>query len=139
MAGSPDKVQLECVLLTIAPMWRKQTVQTLQRGPNHIKYFPVRRTRQNFSDATLIQSTVTKAVEQHKERHLQRHQMVNNESTKDTPWLNYTGWKRQFADMDMTGLVRMTRLELVDEELWLKEVERQVCLMIENAYLGISR
>jgi len=35
-------------------------------------------------------------------------------------------------------LVRMTRLELADEDLWLKEVERQVCQMIEDAYLGIS-
>jgi len=78
------------------------------------------------------------AIEQNKERYLQRHQVVNNESGKDTPWLNYTGWKRQFVEMDMTELVRMTRLELADEELWLKDVGQQVCQMIENAYLGIS-
>ena len=52
--------------------------------------------------------------------------------------MNYTGWKRRFADMDMAKLVAMTQLELVDEELWMKDVERQVCQMIEDAYLGIS-
>jgi len=108
-------------------------VQTLQKGPKHVKYFPVRRTNIN-DDTLLIQSTVDRAIEQYKERHLQRNQIINSESGKDSPWLNYTGWKRQFVDMDMAALVRMTRLELADEDLWLKEVERQVCQMIEDAY-----
>lgn len=38
----------------------------------------------------------------------------------------------------MSKLVAMTRLELADEELWLKDVERQVCEMIKNTYLGTS-
>ena len=96
---------------------------------------------QNLStedDFLLIQSTVNQAIEQHKERHLQRHQIVNNKSEKDTPWLNNTGWKRRFADMDMAKLTAMTRLELADEELWLKDIEEQVCQMIEDAYLGTA-
>ena len=59
--------------------------------------------------ARLIPSTVDQGIEQHKERHLQLHQIVNDESEKDTPWLNHTGWKRRFADMDMAKLVAMTR------------------------------
>jgi len=116
-------------------------LQTLQTSRQFIKYFPVRKripNQLNINDASLIQSTVNKAIEQHKEHHLQRHQIVNNESSKDTPWLNNTGWKRRFADMDMAKLVAMTRLELMEEELWLKDVERQVCQMVEDAYLGMS-
>jgi hypothetical protein len=122
-------------------MWTLQKAQTLQQSRNHIKYFPVRETCSNshVNNATsLIQSTVNQAIQQHKEHHLQRHQIVNNESGKDTPWLNNTGWKRRFADMDMVKLVAMSRLELVDEEIWLKDVEQQVCQMIEDAYLGKS-
>jgi hypothetical protein len=92
----------------------------------------------NNDDASLIQSTVDKAVEQHKKHHLQLHQIIDNESEKDSPWLNNTGWKRRFADMDMAKLTAMTQLKLVDEEIWLKDLEQQVCQMIENAYLGIS-
>jgi len=122
----------------VVPMWTKQTAQTFQRNP--AKYFPVQRTHSNsiVNDTTsLIQSTINKGNEQDKERHFQRHQTMSDKGGKNTPWLNYTGWKRQFVDMDMTALVTMTRLELADEELWLKNVGRQVCEMIENAYLGI--
>jgi len=119
-------------------MWIMQTVQTFQRKP--IKYFPVRRIDSNsiVSDTTLlIQVIIDKANKQDKEHHLQRYQNISDNSRKDTPWLNYTGWKRQFADKNMAKLVAMTQLELADEELWLKNVGQQVCEMIENAYLGI--
>ena len=122
----------------IAPMWIEQTAQTLHY--NYIKYFPVRKTSPNSSiddDTSLIQSMIDKANKQHQEQHLQRHQIVNDESGKDTPWLNYTGWKRRFADMDMAKLVAMTQLMIEDDELWLKDVSSQVCQMIEDAYMGI--
>ena len=122
----------------IAPMWIKQTAQTLHH--NHIKYFPVRNTHPNSSiddDTSLIRSMIDKAKKRHQEQHLQRHQIINDETGKDTPWLNYTGWKRMFANADMSKLIGMTQLTIEDDELWLKDVASQVCQMIEDAYMGI--
>ena len=118
-----------------------QLIQTLQITKPCIRYFPVRRICPDTvvpDQISLIQSTINKANEQDKERHFQRHQSIIDKGGKDTPWLNYTGWKRQFAETDMAKLIAMTRLELADEEIWLKNVGRQVCEMIENAYLGTS-
>jgi len=80
-------------------MWTRQMVQTFQRNP--AKYFPVRKTNSNSivnDTVSLIQSTINKGNEQDKERHLQRHQSTSDNNGKDTPWLKYTGWKRQFAE-----------------------------------------
>ena len=127
--------------LIIDPMWIYQEAQTLQSNNKDIKYFPVRKMRPTSltdDDASLIQSMIDKAKKQHQQQYLQRHQIINDETGKDTPWLNYTGWKRMFAGVDMTKLVEMTRLAIADDERWLKDVEGQVCQMIEDAYLGIT-
>jgi hypothetical protein len=125
------------LLIFVSKIWVKQTVQTLQQ--NRSKYFSVRKPHSssiNDIAVSLIQSTINKGNEQDKECHFHRHRTISNNDGKESPWLNYTGWKRQFADADMAKLVAMTRLELADEELWLKDVGCQVCKMIENAYLG---
>jgi len=86
---------------------------------------------------TLIRLALERGKEQDKVRNIDRHKIVNDESGKDTPWLNHTGWKRRFAGQDMSQLVQMISLDIRDEESWLKDVESQVCQMVELAYGGI--
>jgi hypothetical protein len=125
----------------IDPMWADQHVQTLQQNRKQIKYFPVRKPHLDSSaidNVSLIRGLIDEAKEQYKKRHLERHLIVNDESGKDSPWLNHTRWKRMFTNIDMTKLVAMTQLAIADEEVWLGDMERQVSQTIEDAYLGTS-
>jgi hypothetical protein len=84
----------------------------------------------------LISDMLTTAKQRDEERHLERHRINNNESTKDTPWLNRTGWKRMFADRDMKMLVEKTSESLGPGEEPLKELSTIVTDMIEEGYQG---
>jgi hypothetical protein len=119
--------------------WMSQSVQTIFSYPN-IKYFPVRTTptKPVTSDRLddLISDMLTTAKQRDEDRHLERHRINNNESTKDTPWLNRTGWKRMFADRDMKVLVEKTSESLGPGEESLKELSTIVTDMIEEGYQG---
>lgn len=123
----------------LAKQWVSQSIQTIFPRPN-IKYFPVKTTSTNpvTSDRLdhLISDMLTTAKERDEERHLERHRINNNESTKDTPWLNRTGWKRMFADRDMKMLVEKTSESLGAGEEPLKELSTIVADMIEEGYQG---
>lgn len=123
----------------LAKQWVSQSIQTIFPRPN-IKYFPVKTTSTNpvTSDRLdhLISDMLTTAKERDEERHLERHRINNNESTKDTPWLNRTGWKRMFADRDMKMLVEKTSESLGAGEEPLKELSVIVTDMIEEGYQG---
>jgi hypothetical protein len=107
--------------------------------PN-IKYFPIRTT--SMKPVTfdrlddLISDMLTTAKQRDEDRHLERHRINNNESTKDTPWLNWTGWKRMFADRDMKVLMEKTSESLGSGEESLKELSTIVTDMIEEGYQG---
>lgn len=69
---------------------------------------------------------------------LQRHKIINDESTKDTPWLNRTGWKRMFDGQDMSDLVPVTDEKLSPEEESFKCLRNIIHNMIEEDYQGDS-
>jgi len=140
MIGILQKVTHTVSLINIlAKQWVSQSVQTIFAQPN-VKYFPVRKvaTKPVTSDRLddLISDILTTAKQRDEERHLERHRINNNESTKDTPWLNRTGWKRMFADRDMKMLVEKTSESLGAGEEPLKELSVIVTDMIEEGYQG---
>jgi len=79
---------------------------------------------------------LTTAKQQDEDRHLERHRVKNNKSTKDTPWVNRTGWKRMFDDRDMKLLVEKTSESLGEGEEPLKELSTIVVDIIEEGYQG---
>ena len=105
---------------------------------SNIKYFPVRTTSSNPVTSNqlnrLISDMLTAAKQCDEDRHLERHRIHNDESTKDTPWLNRTGWKRMFVDRDMKTLVEKTSETLGDGEEPLKELSAIIVDMIEEGY-----
>lgn len=123
----------------LVKQWVSQSVQTIFPHPN-INYFPIRKVGTNpvTSDRLddLISDMLTTAKQRDEDRHLERHRINNNESTKDTPWLNRTGWKRMFADRDMKMLVEKTSESLGPGEEPLKELSTIVTDMIEEGYQG---
>ena len=127
---------------TSAIQWVPQQIQTIFVQPN-IKYFPVRTTSINpvTSDQLndLISDMLMMQAQRDEDRHLERHRINNNESTKDTPWLNRTGWKRMFADRDMKMLVEKTSENLGAGEEPLKELSTIITGMIEEGYQGSHR
>ena len=126
----------------LARKWTSQSVQTIFPYPN-IKYFPVRTTPTNPVTSNqldhLISDMLTAQAQRDEDRHLERHRIHNNESTKDTPWLNRTGWKRMFADRDMKMLVEKTSENLGAGEEPLKELSTIITGMIEEGYQGSHR
>jgi hypothetical protein len=123
----------------LAIQWAPQLIQTIFARPN-VKYFAVRKapTHPVTSDRLddLISDMLTTAKQRDEDRHLERHRINNNESTKDTPWLNRTGWKRMFADREMKMLVEKTSESLGTGEEPLKELSMIVTDMIEEGYQG---
>src|SRR5436305_2186391 len=119
--------------------WISQSIQTIFPHPN-IKYFPVKTTSTHpvTSDQLnhLISDMLMTATQRDEDRHLERHRINNDESTKDTPWLNRTGWKRMFADVDMKMLMEKTSETLGDGEEPLKELSTIIVDIIEEGYQG---
>jgi hypothetical protein len=70
------------------------------------------------------------------EYRLQRHKITNDESTKDTPWLNRTDWKRMYAGVDMSDLVPATDEQLSPDEESFKCLRNIIHDMIEEDYQG---
>src|SRR5437762_12984072 len=107
--------------------------------PN-IKYFAVKTISTNSVTSNqldhLISDMLTVQAQHDEDRHLERHRIHNNESTKDTSWLNHTGWKRIFVDRDMKMLVEKTSENLGAGEEPLKELSTIITGMIEEGYQG---
>jgi hypothetical protein len=117
-------------------------MQTLQSSKQFIKYFPVRRVnpalRPTQRDA-LIRATLQSAKEQNRQRHQQRHYIHNTEDGRDTPWIQYTGWKRRFEGCNMEEWVKLIDLELgLGEEEIYASLHKKVVDMLEHAYAGNS-
>lgn len=78
----------------------------------------------------------TAAKRKDDECRLQRHKIINDESTKDTPWLNHMGWKRMYAGTDMSDLVPATNEQLSPGEESFKCLRNIIHDMIEEDYQG---
>jgi hypothetical protein len=126
-----------------APIWSEQKIQTLHTSQRLIKYFPVRIIHHTFQSATeingLIKATLQTAKEQTRQRHVQRYYIQNEETGKDTPWIQYTGWKRRFEGCNMEDWVKLIDLELGsgEEEIY-ASLHKKVVEMLEHAYAGNS-
>jgi hypothetical protein len=125
-----------------AKQWVSQSIQTIFPRPN-IKYFAVKTISTNSVTSNqldhLISDMLMAQAQCDEDRHLERHRIHNNESTKDTPWLNRTGWKRMFADRDMKMLMEKTSENLGAGEEPLKELSTIITDMIEEGYQGSHR
>ena len=129
-----------CCQLTVAPIWSRQLLQTLHNAKQLVKYFPVRKPVGPQPITGLdsrIQATLATAKTQDHERHLHRHRIYNQETGKDTPWIQYTGWKRVFDNCDMIEWRKLIDLELApgEEEIY-KSVNNKVMEILEHAYKG---
>jgi hypothetical protein len=108
-----------------------------------LKYFPVRSANSNSPPATeikaLIKATLQMAKEQNHQRHLHRHFIQNEEDGRDSPWIQYTGWKRRFEGCNMEDWVKLIDLELGsgEEEIY-ASLHKKVVEMLEHAYAGNS-
>ena len=71
------------------------------------------------------------------ERHLQRHRIYNEKTGKDTPWIQYTGWKHVFDNCNMAEWDKLIDLKLApgEEEIY-RSVNDQVMEMLEHTYKG---
>jgi len=121
----------------------EQKVQTLHTAQTLIKYFPVRIVPHTSYSTTerqaLIRATLKSAKEQNHQRHLQRHYIQNSEDGKDTPWIQYTGWKRRFEGCNMEDWVKLIDLELgLGEEKIYASLHKKVVQMLELSYAGNS-
>jgi len=118
-------------------------MQTLQASRQLIKYFPVHESTADSDTQTtaeidqLIQSTLASAETQENLRHLQRHHIYNEETGKDSPWIQFTGWQRRFNNCDMSEWAKLIELKLAsgEEEVY-GSVNKKVVEMIEQAYSG---
>jgi len=131
------------MLLIIAPIWSKQYAQTLHTNKRLLKYFPVRKGNPDSQTVTeidtLIKATLKVAKEQNHQRHINRHYIQNTDNGKDTPWIQYTGWKRMFEGCNMEDLVKLIDLELgEDEEEIYGSLHKKVIQMLEVSYAGNS-
>ena len=127
----------------VVPIWSKQWIQTLNNGKRLVKYFPVRKTDPLTQPTTeidaLIKATLKSAKEQNYQRHLQRHYIQNTDTGKDTPWIQYTGWKRMFEGCNMEEWVKLIDLELgAGEEEIYGSLHKKVIQMLEVSYIGNS-
>jgi Orsellinic acid/F9775 biosynthesis cluster protein D len=133
---------IESMELTLEPMWAPITAQTLSSNKQQKKYFPVTLNPETGVVATstvgLIHRTLLLANDQDKTHHLARHDIEHGENSKDTPWLTRTGWKRQFGGQNMSTLAALISLKMREDEIWLQDIQRLTCQVIENCYLGIS-
>ena len=129
--------------MTIAPIWSEQKLQSLQVSKELIKYFPVRTTAPVAQSVTerqeVIKATLKTVKDQNHQRHLQRHYIQNSEDGKDTPWIQYTGWKRRFEGCNMENWVKLIDLELgLGEEEIYASLHKKVVQMLELSYAGNS-
>jgi len=129
--------------LIIAPIWFAQWIQTLHNAKTLVKYFPVRKTAPFTQTVTerqaLIKATLKSVKEQNHQRHLQHHYIHNSEDGKDTPWIQYTGWKRRFEGCNMEDWVKLIDLELgLGEEEIYASLHKKVIQMLELSYAGNS-
>jgi len=125
----------------VVPIWSKQWMQTLNNSKRLVKYFPVCKTVPPTQSAmerqALIKATLKFAKEQNHQRHLQRHYIQNSEDGKDTPWIQYTGWKRRFEGCNMEDWVKLIDLELgLGEEEIYASLHKKVVQMLELSYAG---
>ena len=121
----------------IACQWISQKIQTIFAEPN-VKYFPVRESSSNSSSSNqmdaFFDNMVAAAKRKDDDYRLQRHKIINDESTKDTPWLNRTDWKRMYAGKDMSDLVPATDEQLSPGEESFKCLRNIIHDMIEEDY-----
>ena len=124
----------------IACQWVSQKVQTIFAEPN-VKFFPVRESSSNSSSSSQLDAFFdnmrTAAKRKEDECRLLRHKIINDESTKDTPWLNHTSWKRMFAGREMSELVPAIDEQFSPGEESFKCLRNIIRNMIEEDYQGI--